>query len=526
MVTIPLRQPAFARRWFGDDPAGDARYAHNVLFVVSISTVLTALSGGLLNISLPVVVRYFHASALQASWLLLGAMLTSTALIIMFGRLADIFGRRPMYLTGVALMTASSLAAAAAPDVNALIVFRIVQAAGSAMILANLAAMLALTFPPERLPKAMGIYMSALSAATLAGPPVGAILAETVGWRWIFGLQLLVGTLCLLWGASTLRPMPAISKQRERLDVPGVVLVAVTLSGLVIGLSELQTSGLRSPVVIGGFAVFALGLPAFILVEQRTRFPLIELKLFARPSIAAANAAMFFGNMARFASEVLGGLYFQAASGNSPLTAAVKVLPMPICTTLAGLSMGRISRWGSQRSIAVVASWIATGGVVLLLIGFGGGASYPLIGLGYLIVGIGGGIFMPANSTAILQEVPRERLGVVNAVRMMLLSSGLLLATALGLALITSTLPFSLHSAVFAGTVSKLGGNAVHALRHGYIRAMIALLLLSALGAVSATLSKRAHERSKPPAALSPAVAPADGSSGDSGEAATPAGGT
>jgi MFS family permease len=497
LTPLALRQPAFARRLFGDDPAGDARYANNILFVVSLSTTLTALSGGLLNISLPVVVRYFHASALQATWLLLGSMLTSTSLIIMFGRLADIFGRRPIYLAGVTLMTASSAAAALSPGADALIAFRIVQAAGAAMMLANLAAMLAVTFPPERLPKAMGIYMSALSAATLAGPPVGAILAETVGWRWIFGLQLLVGIVCLAWAASTLRPMPAISQQRERLDVPGAALVAVTLSGLVIGLSELQTSGLDSPAVIGGFAVFVLGLPAFIVVEQHTRHPLIELKLFARPSIAAANAAMFFGNMARFSSEVLGGLYFQAASGDTPLAAAVKVLPMPICTTLAGVSMGRISRWGSQRSIAVVASWIATAGVVLLLFGFGRGLPYPLIGLGYVVVGIGGGIFMPANSTAILQEVPRERIGVVNAVRMMLMSSGVLIASALGLALVTSTLPYSLHGAVFAGTVSRLGGHAVSELRHGYTRAMLTLLALSALGALSATLSKRAYARSQ-----------------------------
>jgi EmrB/QacA subfamily drug resistance transporter len=507
MVTFPRHQPAFASRWFGDDAAGDARYANNVLFVASMSTVLTALSGGLLNISLPVVVRYFHASALQASWLLLGSMLTVTALIIMFGRLADIFGRRPMYLTGISLMVTGSLAAALAPNVTFLIIVRAVQAIGVAMLLANLAAMIALTFPPQRLPKVMGIYMSALSAATLAGPPVGAILAETVGWRWIFGLQLPVGVFCLIWAAATLRPMPPMSAHRERLDVPGTVLIAVTLSGLVIGLSEVQTSGIRSPLVIGGLAVFALGLPVFAFVERHTQAPLIDLKLFAKPSVAAANAAMFLGNMARFAAEVMGGLYFQAVNGDSVLIAAAKVLPMPICTTLAGLSMGRISRWGSQRGIAVVAAWISAAGVVVLLFAFGGGASYPLIGLGFLITGIGGGIFMPANTTAILHEIPRERIGVVNAVRMMLMSSGSLLASAVGLALITSTLPIALHRAVFAGDLSRVDPQYVHTLRDGYTRAMLALLLLSILGAVSAMVSKRAHERSLPPA---PAAALSD----------------
>jgi hypothetical protein len=103
---------------------------------------------------------------------------------------------------------------------------------------------------------------------------------------------------------------------------------------------------------------------------------------------------------------------------------------------------------------------------------------------------------MPANTTAILHEIPRERIGVINAVRMMLMNSGSLLASALGLALITSTLPFALHSAVFAGTLSRVAPQYVGALRDGYTRAMLALLVLSVLGAASAMVSKRAHERS------------------------------
>jgi MFS family permease len=488
-----VRQP---RRDFGTGPDADARYAKNVLFVVSISVTLTALSGGLLNISLPVVVRHFHASTLQANWLLLSAMLTSTSLLILFGRLADMFGRRSLFLWGLTLVTVSSLLATFAPTVDALIAIRVVQAMGTAMLLANMAAMLTVAFPPERLSKIMGIYMSALAAATLAGPPVGAILAETVGWRWIFGLQVPIGVFCLAWAFWTLRPMPTVGS-RGRLDVPGVVLVVVILSGLILALSQLQTSGLHDPLVIGGFAAFVLGLPLFVMVENRTEVPLVDLRLFAVPSVAASNAAMFLGNMARFAAEVAGGLYFQAVNGDSVLVAALKVLPMPICTTAAGLMMGSISRLGSQRAIATGAACISAVGVALLLPAFGAGLPYWVIAGGFVIIGIGGGIFMPANTTAIMQEVPRERLGVVNAVRMMLMSSGSLIATALSLVLITSTLPHSLRSALFAGNVSQVAGGAVGALRDGYTRAMLVLLLLSVLGIASCVISQRAYARSQ-----------------------------
>jgi EmrB/QacA subfamily drug resistance transporter len=486
------------RRTFGEGPDAEARYANNVLFVVSISVTLTALSGGLLNISLPVVVRHFHASTLQANWLLLGAMLTSTSLLIMFGRLADMFGRRPLFLWGLALVTVSSVFAAAAPTVDALIVIRIVQAAGTAMLLANMGAMLTVAFPPERLAKIMGIYMSALAAATLAGPPVGAVLAETIGWRWIFGLQIPIGVFCLSWALLTLRPMPTVGA-RGSLDVPGVILVIIVLSSLIVALSQLQTSGLRSAPVIIGFVVFLIGLPLFVLVETRTAVPLVDLRLFALASVAASNAAMFLGNMARFAAEVAGGLYFQAVDGDSALTAAIKILPMPIFTTAGGLMMGRLSRLGSQRAIATAASCVSALGVALLLPAFGAGLPYWVIAASFVIIGIGGGVFMPANTTAIMQEVPRDRLGVVNAVRMMLMSAGSLIATALSLALITTKLPHDLRSALFAGNVSKVASGSVGDLRSGYTLAMIVLLGLSALAIASCVISQRAYANRQAP---------------------------
>lgn len=472
--------------------ADQARYANNVLFVVSISITLTALSGGLLNISLPVVVRDFRASTSQANWLLLGAMLTTTSLIILFGRLADMFGRRALFLWGLAIVTVSSMLATAAPTADALIAIRIAQAVGTAMLLANMAAMLTAAFPPDQLGRVMGIYMSALAAATLAGPPVGAILAETIGWRWIFGLQVPIGAFCLLWALRTLRAAPAVGP-RGRLDVPGAVLVAAVLSGLILALSQLQTSGWHDPLVRGGFVVFLLGLPIFVLVEGRTADPLVDLRLFALTSVAASNAAVFLGNMSRFAAEVAGGLYFQAVDGDSALTAAVKVLPMPICTTAAGLMMGRLGRFGSQHALATVAACISAGGVGLLLPAFGAGLPYWVTALSFVIIGVGGGIFMPANTTAIMQEVPPDRLGVVNAVRMMLMSAGSLIATAISLALITSALPTDLRSALFAGNVSQIASGSVGDLRAGYTRAMSMLLLLALLAVAACVVGQRAR---------------------------------
>ena len=493
-----LRRPALlAKRDFGTGPEGDAKYAANLLALLSVTLIISALSGGLLNVSFPVVVRHFGASASEASWLLLGAMLTSTSLIIVFGRLADMLGRRPFFLGGVAILAITSLVAGFAPNVQVLIAVRVVQAVGTAMLLAVMAAMLTVSTPADRLSKYMGIYMSALASASLAGPPLGAVLADTLGWRALFLFQAPFAAAALVWGALTLRPMPSTSRG-GRMDVPGSIVVIALLSGIIFALSRLQTRGLTNPLVLAGFAVFLVGLPVFVLLELRTASPLVDVRLFTKRSVAASNAAVFFGNMAGSALVLMGGLYFQAAYANSPLEAAFKILPMPLATTLAGLTMGRISRLGTQHAIATVALLSGGSGILLLLAAFGLGWGYPVIFVGLFIAGFGGGVFVPANTTAILREVASDRLGVVNAVRMMLMIAGGLIATALSLTLLTSALPTGLRSAVFAGNMSEVSAGAVDQLREGYIRAILVLLVFHAIGIVASYIAHRSYVEPAP----------------------------
>ena len=511
-MTATIEQPAgfLRKRDFGEGPEAEERYSRNMLALLSTTLIISALSGGVLNVSFPVIVRHFDASATASSWLLLGAMLTSTSLIIMFGRLADMFGRVPIFLSGLVLMTVTSVLAGLAPSIAFLTVVRMIQAAGTAMLLAVMAAMLTVSTPADKLSKSMGIYMSALASASLAGPPLGAVLADTLGWRWLFWFQAPFGLICLIWALRTLRPMPTVG-ERGRLDVPGVLLVIAVLSGMLIALSKLQTVGFTNPLVLAGFAVFLIGLPVFVVVETRTASPLVDLALFRKVSVAASNAAMLLGNMARQAVVLIGGLYFQAVEGNSTLQAAFKVLPLPLATTLAGLFMGRISRLGSQQAIATVAAAVSGGGVVVLLFGFGQGLPYWVILVGFLIAGVGGGVFTPANTTAIMQEVPRARIGVVNAVRMMLMSAGGLISTALSLALLTSSLPADLKAAVFAGRASQLAGSdALDQLRHGYVKAIIVLLVLNAIGVFAAYVGQRAFADAQRAQALAASAAAPD----------------
>ncbi|MET7330232.1 MFS transporter [Nonomuraea sp. NPDC005650] len=244
--------------------------AWRTLSVVSLASVLTGLSGSAINVALPEVARHTGADATSASWILLGFQLTTTVLMVVFGRLADMFGRRRMYLLGLATYTTAALLAGAAPGAWAIVALRVVQAAGAAMLLTNSAALVSDAFPRERLGEGMGVYVASFSIAGLIGPTLGGVLVASLGWRWVFWFNVPVGLVCLVWGALVLRPKPADAGERG-LDGPGNVLVLVTLGGLLLALSEFTRLGWGHPVVLAGLAGFAVGLPLFLAGSRGRR---------------------------------------------------------------------------------------------------------------------------------------------------------------------------------------------------------------------------------------------------------------
>ena len=469
------------------------RYAWRALSVVGLASVLIALNVSTLNIALPEVVRHFRAGPVAASWILLGYMLTNTVLLVVFGRLADMFGRREMYLTGMAVFTAASLACGLAPDVWTLVALRVVQAAGGAMILVNGAAIVADAFPRRLLNRGLGIYTASFSVASLLGPSVGGFVAGAAGWRWVFWFNVPVGVLCVAWGAVTLRKVART--ERERLDLAGNLLLLVALCALLLGLSEAQTGGWRHPALLAGVAVFAVLLPVFLMVERRVRHPVIDLDLFRDPPFTLSMTSAFVMITARFSVVLLMGLFFQAVYGDGPFEAGLKVMPLPVSTMVASASAGLLERFAKPRGLAVAGGVITVAGMAFLLAAISADMPYPLVGSALTLVGLGGGIFMPANTTAIMLRIPRGRLGVVNAMRLMLQNIGIVLGTAVSFTLITGPLPPAVGEHVFAGTVSDISPAAVRALVVGYQHAILLIVGAAAVGTVAALRAAAASRR-------------------------------
>ncbi|MEO3874634.1 MFS transporter [Nonomuraea sp. B12E4] len=464
-------------------------YAWRTLSVVSLASVLTGLGGSAINVALPEIARHTGADATAAGWILLGFQLTTTVLMVVFGRLADMFGRRTLYLCGLATYTVAALLAGLSPNPWVIVAMRVVQAAGAAMLLTNSAALVSDAFPREKLGEGMGVYVASFSIAGLIGPTLGGVLAESLGWRWVFWFNVPIGLVCLVWGAVVLRRVPPAGRDRG-LDLPGNVLVLVVLGGLLLALSEFTRLGWGHPLVLGGLAGFAVGLPLFLARQARAAHPVVDLGLFREPAFAFGTLASFLNAVARMGMVFLVALYFQAVRGDDPVQAGLKVLPLAVAAMTASVSSGFLQRLLSARTLAVAGAATTTCGLLVMLAVMTSTTPYPAVALGLVLIGLGSGVFLPSNTTAILDGLPSERLGIVNAMRLMLQNTGNVVGTGLVLSIITAPLPAALHQSVFAGTLSQLTGGAVEQLVTGYRWALATMATISVL-TVLACLARR-----------------------------------
>ncbi|MFG1614841.1 MFS transporter [Nonomuraea wenchangensis] len=465
--------------------------AWRTLSVVSLASVLTGLGGSSMNVALPEIARHTGADATAAGWILLGFQLTTTVLMVVLGRLADLFGRRRMYLLGLGVYTFAALLAGFSPNAWVIVALRVVQAAGAAMLLTNSAALVSDAFPRERLGEGMGVYVASFSIAGLIGPTLGGFLAESLGWRWVFWFNVPIGVACLVWGALVLRG-PAPGDRDRGLDLPGSLLVLVTLGGLLLALSEFTRLGWSHPIVVSGLVAAVAGLPLFLARERRAAHPVVDLGLFRDRAFAFGTLASFLNAVARMGMVFLVALYYQAVRGEDPVQAGLKVLPLAVAAMTASVVSGFLQRLLTARTLAVGGAAATTCGLIVMLTVMSTDVPYPAMALGLVLIGLGSGVFLPSNTTAILDGLPSHRLGIVNAMRLMLQNTGNVVGTALVLSTITAPLPAALHQQVFAGTLGRLSGGAVDQLVAGYRYALAAMAAISVLTVLACLARRRA----------------------------------
>jgi EmrB/QacA subfamily drug resistance transporter len=414
---------------------------------------LAATNSGTLIIALPDLERSLHTGLLALVWVILAYLIAATVLVLMAGRLSDLFGRKRAYVGGFLVFALASLGAGFAPDATALICWRVLQGIGSAFLFANAAALVTDAFPREQLGLAMGANTMVAAIGLVLGPVLGGALVA-ISWHWVFWFNVPFALGGALWGALVLREL-ARRDQACSYDVLGTATFIAGLTGLVLGVSRGGLSGWNDPVVIAGLAAAALLLPVWVAIERRSRAPMLDLALFRDRLFAAASAAAFINGLARFALMFLFVFYFQGAQGDSPIQAGVKLTPLALGMLIASPLAGVYADRHGSRALAALGMLVSAAGLAAMTT-LDVHTPYWQSSLWLLIVGVGSGMFNSPNTAAMMGAVPAQRRGIAAGARTLLQNTGAVLSIAFVLAIVTSAVPKATLFAVFSGLAKGL----------------------------------------------------------------------
>jgi EmrB/QacA subfamily drug resistance transporter len=406
---------------------------------------LATIDGSIVNISLPTLVSSFQTDFALVQWVVLSYLLTVTTLMLGIGRLADIYGKKPIYTAGFIVFTVGSVLCGLSPTIYTLIGFRVVQAIGAAMIMALGMGIVTEAFPRSERGRALGITGTIVSVGIATGPTLGGLIVKNLSWNWIFFVNLpvgIVGTWMVTRYVPAFRPPGG-----QRFDYWGALTLCISLLSLLIALTLGQRVGFGDPTVlllIGSFVVF---LAVFISLELRIEQPMIDLRLFRNSLFSVSLATGFIIFICLSGSLILMPFYIQNVLGYDPQQTGLLMATVPIALGIIAPISGTLSdRFGSRP--------ITVAGLTVMTIGFLAVSSLDAetTTLGYIIrflpVGLGVGIFQSPNNSAIMGAAPRDRLGI---------ASGMLAVTrTLG-----QTTGIATLGALWAGQVFKYVGDVL-----------------------------------------------------------------
>jgi EmrB/QacA subfamily drug resistance transporter len=423
------------------------------LSCTSLGMLLAATNSGTLIIALPDLERSLHASLLALVWVILAYLIAATVLVLMAGRLSDLFGRKRAYVGGFVVFALASLGAGFSGDATTLILWRILQGIGSAFLFANAAALVTDAFPKEELGLAMGANTMVAAVGLVLGPVLGGALVD-ISWHWVFWFNVPFALAGAAWGALILRELAKPDSVRGY-DVLGTSTFVVGLTGLVLGVSRGGISGWNDAIVIGGLIAAAVLLPLWVAIERRSRAPMLDLALFKNRLFAAASAASFINGLARFALMFIFVFYYQGAQGNSPIEAGIKLAPLAIGMLIASPLAGIYADRHGSRALASIGMLVTAAGLAGMTT-LQTHSAYWQSGLWLAIVGVGSGMFNSPNTAAMMGVVPAHRRGIAAGARTLLQNTGAVLSIAFVLAIVTSAVPKATLFAIFSGLAQGL----------------------------------------------------------------------
>jgi EmrB/QacA subfamily drug resistance transporter len=384
------------------------------LFAISFSLFVINLDNTVVVVALPAMRSDLDIGFSSIEWIVNAYTLVFAVLLLFGGKLADFLGRRRILLAGLVVFEISSVACALAGDGTQLIAARAVQGVGAAFMLPATLALVSANFPPRERGTAFGIWAGVSALALAIGPLVGGLLVDAIDWRWIFWINVPIGIV----GFATVRLLVRESRDEtagQGLDIPGLLVGALATFALIFALTEANGYGWGSVTIVTLLVASAVGLVAFVIVELRTRAPMLDMSVFRDATFTGANLVGLMIMLSLFGTLIYLSIYAQDVLFYSPLEAGAAFMPLTVLLMLSAPIGGKLS------------DEIGPGGPMALGMALFGGALFLLSRLGtdwgfwdmlpgLALAGVGFGLTMPASTAAALARVPDDKTGVASGV--------------------------------------------------------------------------------------------------------------
>lgn len=391
--------------------AGGSRFNYKwwVMVAVSIGTFMSTLDASIVSISLPTIMHSLHTKMASVQWVITIYLLVITGLLLTLGRLADLIGRKHVFLAGYAVFTIGSLMCGLSHSINLLVLFRAIQAVGAAMIMANGPAIITDVFPGNERGKALGINAMVVASGLTAGPALGGFLIAVSGWQMIFFINVPIGIIGMILVNRILASDKGGSMQG--FDIPGALLLIMSLVSLTMALSDGVELGWASYVIIALFSAFIICGTAFVIRELRTSTPLLDLRLFGNRLFTFSSISALLAYIAMFCISYLMPFYLSQVLKYPPEIMGLVMITIPLTVAFIAPFSGALSdRIGSSGLGAVGMAVMSVG--LMLVSRLGSSPERLMVVVSLIVVGCGSGIFQSPNNSSIMGSVPAGFLGI------------------------------------------------------------------------------------------------------------------
>lgn len=410
-----------------------------ILYTVMIGAFFSMFDSGVVNVGLPVMAKQFKVDISSVQWITSIYLLIMSALLPILGTLADNFGRRKIYNLGFFVISIFTLFCGFSVNLPMLIVMRILQAVGGAMVMANGMAIVTENYPPNQRGRNIGLLATTMAIGSIAGPPAGGLVIGLWGWRTVFYLTFIVSIAGFIASYFSIPRDKKIRNEQFRFDYFGSILLVLSIVTFIYGFSNSTKFGWSSPWIYGSLAIFAASLVIFIIYERKKQHPIMDLSLFKNWIFTSSVIASLISFITMYSPTVLIPFYYQNVLGFSTGKSGLYMMAFPIAMALISPFSGALS--DKIGAVILTSTGLVINGIALILIANTTLNTPVILILIYLaLMGLSLGLFQSPNNSCIMGNVPKNKLGAANGITQLVKNLGMVIGIAFSVALFTAFL--------------------------------------------------------------------------------------